>query len=79
MNSLKYYQKKEEMKADISERIKHYRKEKGMTQDDLARKANIKYSTLAKLESKHVVNPRMETLIKIAEGLEITIDDLIKK
>lgn len=42
-------------------------------------KADIKYSILAKLESKHVVNPRMETLINIAEGLEITVDDLIKK
>ena len=67
------------MKAEISERIKYWRKIKGMTQDDLARKATIKYSTLAKLESKHVVNPRMETLIKIATGLEITIDELISK
>lgn len=67
------------MKVEISERIKYWRKKRGMTQDALAKKADIKYSTLSKLESKNVVNPRMETLIKIAEGLEITIDELINK
>lgn len=66
------------MKVDIGERIKYWRKEKNITQDALAKKADIPYTTLAKIESKIVVNPRMITLIKIADGLEITIDKLIK-
>lgn len=67
------------MKVDIGERIKYWRKEKGMTQDSLAKKADIPYTTLAKIESKIVTNPRMDTLIKIAAGLEIKIEDLIKE
>ena len=67
------------MKVDISKRIKYWRKEKGITQDALAKKADIPYTTLAKIESKIVTNPRMDTLIKIASGLEIGIDDLIKE
>ena len=66
------------MKVDIGERIKYWRKEKGITQDALAKKADIPYTTLAKIESKIVTNPRMDTLIKIAAGLEINIEDLIK-
>lgn len=65
--------------VDIGERIKHWRKEKRITQDTLAKKADIPYTTLAKIESKIVTNPRMDTLIKIAKGLEINIEDLIKE
>lgn len=66
------------MKIDISERIKYWRKEKGMTQDALAKKGDIPYTTIAKIESKIVINPRMDTLLKIAEGLDISIDELLK-
>jgi transcriptional regulator with XRE-family HTH domain len=67
------------MKVEIGERIKHWRKEKSMTQDTLVKKADIPYTTLAKIESGLVMNPRMDTLIKIAAGLEITIDELIRE
>jgi transcriptional regulator with XRE-family HTH domain len=67
------------MKIDIGERIKYWRKEKGMTQDALAKKADLPYTTLAKIESKIVTNPRMDTLVKIAAGLGISIDELITK
>ena len=63
------------MKIDIGKRIKYWRKEKRMTQDTLAKKADIPYTTLAKIEAGLVMNPRMDTLIKIAAGLEITIDE----
>ena len=65
------------MKVDIGERIKHWRKEKSMTQDALAKKADLPYTTLAKIEAGLVSNPRMDTLIKIATGLEITVNELI--
>ena len=63
------------MKIDIGKRIKYWRKEKRMTQDTLAKKADIPYTTLAKIEAGLVMNPRMDTLIKIAAGLAITIDE----
>lgn len=48
-----------------------------MTQDELAKKADIPYPTLAKIESGAVQNPSIETVLKIATGLEITVDELI--
>jgi transcriptional regulator with XRE-family HTH domain len=67
------------MKVDIGKRIKHRRKERDMTQDALAKNADIPYTTLAKIEAGLVMNPRMDTLIKIAAQLEITIDELINE
>ena len=47
----------EEKQISVSERIKYCRKEKGLTQDALAKKADIPYTTLAKIESKVVKKP----------------------
>ena len=55
------------------------RKEKGLTQEGLARKANISYHTLIKLESGSIKNPKIETIIKLSEALRISIDKLINK
>jgi transcriptional regulator with XRE-family HTH domain len=48
-----------------------------LTQEGLARKADIPYTTLAKVESGVIQNPSIETVRKLAVGLEITIDELI--
>lgn len=62
----------------IGAKIKAWRAKKDLTQDELSKKANIPYPTLVKIESDVVQNPSIETVTKIATGLEITIDDLIK-
>jgi len=67
------------MKVEIGTRIKYWRQQRGLTQDDLARITGVKYSTLAKIESNITSNPRIESLQKIAAGLEITIDELLKE
>lgn len=53
------------------------RKEKGLTQEGLARKANISYHTIIKLESGAIPNPKIETVVKLAEALMISVDELI--
>ena len=53
------------------------RKEKGLTQEALARKANISFHTLIKIESGRIKNPRIETVIKLAEALRVKLDDLV--
>ena len=62
----------------IGEKIKAWRKTKDLTQDALAKKAGMPYTTLAKIESDVIQNPSLQTITKIAEGLEITLDQLIK-
>ena len=53
------------------------RKEKGFTQEGLARKAEISYHTLIKIESGGIGNPKIETVIKLANALGISIDELV--
>jgi len=62
----------------ISENIKKMRAKLGLTQDDLAKKADIKYTTLMKVESGTVNKPSVQTMDKIAKALSVSIEDLIK-
>ena len=62
----------------IGDKIKVWRKKIDLTQDALAKTANIPYTTIAKIESNVIKNPSLQTITKIAEGLGITIDDLVK-
>lgn len=55
------------------------RKERGLTQEGLARKANISYHTLIKLESGGIRNPKIETILKLAGALNISIDELVRQ
>ncbi|MCM8771367.1 MAG: helix-turn-helix domain-containing protein, partial [Candidatus Omnitrophica bacterium] len=50
----------------ISENIKKFRAKLGLTQDDLAKKADIKYTTLIKIESGAVNRPSVQIMAKIA-------------
>ena len=61
----------------LSENIKKYRKKLKLTQEALARKADMSYHTIAKLEAEGITDPRMETLKKIATALNVSIDDLV--
>ncbi len=62
----------------IGAKIKAWRAIKDLTQDELAKKADLPYPTLVKIESDAVQNPSIDTVVKIAAGLGISIDDLIK-
>jgi len=62
----------------ISENIKKYRAKLGLTQDDLAKKADIKDTTLTKVESGVVNKPSVQTMAKIAKALGVSIEELIK-
>lgn len=62
----------------IGDNVKRIRKKRGLTQDKLARRADIPYTTLTKLESNVVIKPSVQTVAKIAKALEIAIEELIK-
>jgi DNA-binding XRE family transcriptional regulator len=61
----------------ISENIKKLRAKLGLTQDDLAKKADIKYTTLMKVESGAVDKPSVQTMAKIAKAFGVSIENLI--
>jgi transcriptional regulator with XRE-family HTH domain len=62
----------------IGDKIKQLRNKQGLTQDELARKSDLPYTTLTKIESNVITKPTIQTVMKIANGLGITIDSLIK-
>ena len=62
----------------IGLKIKVWRKKKDLTQDSLSKKADIPYTTIAKIESDVIQNPSLQTITKIAAGLGITLDELVK-
>jgi DNA-binding XRE family transcriptional regulator len=48
-----------------------------LTQDDLARKSGVKYTTLSKIESGVVTRPTVHIMARIAKALGVSIKDLI--
>lgn len=58
--------------------LKHLRKKKGWTQEKLAQQSGISFHTLIKIERGDIKSPRLETLLKIAKALDLSIDDLLK-
>ncbi len=63
---------------EIGDKIQALRKKKDLTQEELAKKANLPYQTLTKIESNVITKPSIQTVAKIAKGLGVSIDELIK-
>jgi len=61
----------------LARNIKKIREKAGLTQEALARKADISYNTIIKLETSGIKDPRISTLIKVANALEISLDKLV--
>ncbi len=61
----------------LSANIKKLRKQHHLSQEELAKKAGITYSTLIKIESGLNTNPTLETLTKIANAFKVKIDELV--
>ncbi len=61
----------------LAQNIKKLRKTHKLSQEQLAKKAGITYSTLIKIESGANDNPTIKTLKRIADALNVTIDTVI--
>jgi len=65
-------------KTAIADNIKKYRNKLGISQDVLSKRANLAFHTIAKIEAGSTPNPTIDTVKKIAEALEVSLDDLMK-
>ena len=61
----------------LAENIKKLRKKKGLSQDKLAKLADITLTTFVKLESGANDNPTIKTLTKLADALGVSLDELV--
>lgn len=63
--------------VSLTKFIKDKRNEKGITQEQLASAANIDYKHIQNIESiKKINDPKLSTLTKLAEALNITVSDI---
>lgn len=57
--------------------LKKYRMEKGWSQEKLSREAGISYQTLVKIERGSIMNPKIETILKLSKALNIPLEKLV--
>lgn len=62
----------------LGRKIKKLRLELGLSQDDFARKADVPYTTLTKIETGVIKKPSVFVVSKIAKTLSVDIEELIK-
>jgi len=61
----------------LSKRVKDYRKKKNLTQQKLAEKTGLSFNTITKIEQGIGDSPTLKTLIKLADALDVGLDELV--
>jgi len=64
--------------STLSQNLRKLRKTKGLSQEKLARLADVANNTIIKIESGKNNNPTLDTLKKIVKALDVSVDDLMK-
>lgn len=62
----------------LKENLKHYRELKGYSKIELARLSGISRRTIMLIEEGRTLSPGYKTLVKLANILEIAVQDLVK-
>ena len=61
-----------------SSKIKKIREKLGLSQEKLARLADVSNNTIINIEAGKQQNPTIDTIKKIAKSLNVSIEDLLK-
>ncbi len=61
----------------LAKNVKKLRRQKKLSQEKLARLADISYNTVVKIEAGKADNPTFYTLTKLADAFGISIDELV--
>jgi len=64
--------------SNITKNLRKAREKKGLSQERLARLADVANNTIIKIEAGKNQNPTLDTLQKVSKALEMSVDDLIK-
>jgi len=62
---------------NLANNIIKLRKQKGLSQEKLARRSDVANNTIIKMETGENDNPTLETLRKVAKALDVSVDELI--
>jgi len=61
----------------LAQNIRKLRQKKGLSQEKLARLADISTVTLVKIEAGVAKEPTITTVTKIADALDVSIDEIV--
>lgn len=64
--------------SNIQKTLRKLRETKGLSQEKLARLADVANNTIIKIEAGKNQNPTLDTLKKISKALDVSVDELIK-
>jgi transcriptional regulator with XRE-family HTH domain len=65
-------------KNRLAKIVKRLREKQGLSQEKLARLADVSNNTIINIEAGKQDNPTIETLKKVAKALNVPVEDLIK-
>ena len=60
----------------LARNLKKLREKKGLSQDRLAKLADVANNTIIKIEQGENINPTLATLKKMAKALGVSLDEL---
>jgi transcriptional regulator with XRE-family HTH domain len=64
---------------DLGVRIRALRKQRGLAQEALARRADVSLNLVGRLELGMVKNPHYLTLAGLARALDVTVEELVEE
>ena len=67
----------ESSKTNLARKVKQLREKLGLSQEKLARMADVFNNTIINIEAGKQDNPTIDTLKKVAKALNIPVEDLI--
>ena len=67
----------ESNKTNLAKKVKQLREKLGLSQEKLARLADVSNNTIINIEAGKQDNPTIDTLKKVAKALDIPVEDLI--
>jgi DNA-binding XRE family transcriptional regulator len=67
----------ESSKTNLAKKVKQLREKLGLSQEKLARLADVSNNTIINIEAGKQDNPTIDTLKKVAKALDIPVEDLI--
>jgi len=67
----------ESSKTNLAKKVKQLREKLGLSQEKLARLADVSNNTIINIEAGKQDNPAIDTLKKVAKSLNVSVENLI--
>lgn len=74
---IRYERLRPRPRTPLGDNVRSRRKELGLSRWELSRKSGIGHFTLRSVEEGSVQDPKISTVVKLARGLDISIDVLV--